>query len=92
MADKRKVEVFTAGCPVCDPTVKTVKDLACSSCNVHVHDLNKGCDTDECRVEAQKYGLKTVPAVVVNGKVVSCCDNKGPQEDELKAAGIGASI
>lgn len=92
MADKRKVEVFTAGCPVCEGAVKMVKDLACPSCDVHIHDLNKGCETDECRVEADKFGLQTVPAVVVNGKVVSCCDNKGLQEDELKAAGIGASI
>lgn len=92
MADKRKVEVFTAGCPVCDPAVKMVRELACPSCDIHVHDLNKGCETDECRVEAEKYGLKTVPAVMVNGKVISCCDNEGLQEDELRAAGIGASI
>ncbi len=93
MADqKRKVEVFTAGCPVCDPAVQMVKDLACSSCDVHVHDLNKGCETDECRIEAKKYGLKTVPAVVVNGKVCSCCDNEGPNKEDLKAAGVGIPL
>jgi len=90
--NKRKVEVFTAGCPVCDPAVKMVKELACPSCDVHIHDLNKGCETDECRVEAQKYGLKTVPAVVVDGKVASCCNNSGSNEEDLKAAGIGTPL
>lgn len=92
MADKRKVEVFTAGCPVCDPTVKMVQELACPSCDVHIHDLNKGCETDECRVEAQKYGIKTIPAVVVNGKVCSCCDNAGPNREDLRAAGVGTAL
>lgn len=92
MADKRKVEVFTAGCPVCDPTVQMVKNLACPGCDVHVHDLNKGCETDKCRVEAQKYGLKTVPAIVVDGKVASCCENPGANREDLKAAGIGTPL
>lgn len=92
MADKRKVEVFTAGCPVCDPAVKMVKELACPSCDVHVHDLNKGCETDECRMEAQKYGLKTIPAVVVDGKVCSCCENDGVNKEDLQGAGIGTPL
>jgi glutaredoxin len=92
MADKRKVEIFTAGCPVCDPTVKMVQELACPSCDVHVHDLNKGCETDECRIEAQKYGIKTVPAVVIDGKICSCCDNPGPNREDLQAAGIGIPL
>ena len=85
---KRKVEVFTAGCPVCDPAVKMVRELVCPSCDVNVHDLNKGCETDECRMEAQNYGIKTVPAVVVDGKVCSCCENSGVNIEDLKAAGI----
>jgi hypothetical protein len=28
---KRKIEVFTAGCPLCDETVKLVRELACPS-------------------------------------------------------------
>lgn len=91
MADKRKVEVFTAGCTVCDPTVKMVQELACLSCDIHIHDLNKGCETDECRVEAKKYGLRTVPAVVVGGNILSCCSNQGSNRDTLKEAGIGTA-
>ena len=35
--NKRKVEIFTAGCPVCEPVVAMVKELACDNCEVHVH-------------------------------------------------------
>ena len=28
-SQKRKIEVFTAGCPVCEPVVEMVKSLAC---------------------------------------------------------------
>lgn len=63
---KRIVEVFTAGCPVCEPTVKQVKALACDSCEVIIYDLNKGCDTNECRDKAEKYGITRLPAVAVD--------------------------
>lgn len=89
---KRKVEVFTAGCPVCEPAVRVVKELACPSCNVHVYDLNKGCGTDECRMEAKKYDFNTVPAIVVDGQVVACCERPGPNREDLKAAGIGVPL
>ncbi len=92
MADKRKVEVFTAGCPVCHPTVKMVKELACPSCDIHIHDLNKGCETDECRVKAKEYGITKVPTVVVDGKVCSCCENEAVNKDDLRAAGVGQPL
>lgn len=38
---KRLVEVFTAGCPLCDQTVKLVRELACSNCEVQVYDLKR---------------------------------------------------
>lgn len=86
---KRKVEVFTAGCPVCEPTVELVKNTACRSCEVIVYDLNKGCDTMECRDKAEKYGVTKLPAVAVNGKLLDCCKGGGISEDALKMAGIG---
>ena len=58
MSQKRRIEVFTAGCPVCEETVKQVQEAACSSCEVIVYDLNKGCETNECRDKAKEYGIK----------------------------------
>lgn len=84
---KRQIEVFVAGCPVCEPVVALVKEMACSDCEVTIHDLRaSGSD------QVPKYGLKTIPAVVVDGTLVSCCDTPGPTRQALAEAGIGQAI
>ena len=84
---KRRVEVFTAGCSICEPAVRAVRELACPDCEVTVH------DTREAGAEiAAGYGIKTLPTVVVDGRIVSCCDNRGPSLSELRAAGIGQPL
>jgi hypothetical protein len=84
---KRHGEVFTAGCPICDPAVSLVRDLACPDCEVTVHDLR------ESGVEqAAQYGIRAVPAVVVDGRLASCCENTGPRREDLEAAGIGQRL
>lgn len=87
---KRQIEVFTAGCPLCESTVQMVKDLACDNCDVTMYDLNKGCVTNECRTKATQYGIVRVPAVVVEGKLIDCCKNQVQVTREaLVAAGVG---
>lgn len=84
---KRQVEVLTAGCPICEPAVQMVNDLACPDREVTVH------DTREAGAEkAAAYEIKTLPTVVVDGRVVSCCDNRGPDRSELEAEGIGQAL
>ena len=85
MAALRKVEVFSAGCGVCEDVVKLVKSIACPSCDVSVLDMK-----DMAVVQrAKSLGIKRVPAVVVDGKVADCCSDTGPNEASLRAAGIG---
>ncbi|MBI4296237.1 MAG: thioredoxin family protein [Chloroflexi bacterium] len=87
---KRRVEVFTAGCPLCDEAVKAVRELACEKCDVVVYDLREGCETNECREKAARYGIYRVPAVVVDGKLVECCSSQTPVSREaLRQAGVG---
>lgn len=81
---KRQVEVFTAGCPVCEPTVQLVQEMACSNCEVTVYDLSK-----EGAEKIKEYRITTVPAVVVDGRLAACCQDSGPNEEQLRAAGIG---
>lgn len=83
--NKRIVEVFSAGCPACEPTVELVKNLACPSCDVQVLDMNK----PEVAAKWQEYGIKTVPAVVIDGKLASCCTSAGPNAEALRTAGLG---
>ncbi len=85
---KPLVEVFIAGCPLCDETVKLVRELACSNCEVRIYDLHQ-----ESAAEKEKrtqYGIYRVPAVVVNGRLAECCASQQPVSREmLVSAGIG---
>ena len=86
---KRTVEVFTSGCPICEPVVDLVKKTACPSCDLVIYDLNAGCATNEWRDKAKEYGITRVPAVVVDGKLLDCCKTGTVSEKELRAAGVG---
>ena len=39
MSTKRKIEIFSAGCPACEETIKLVNQVACPSCKVIVLDM-----------------------------------------------------
>ncbi len=86
---KRKVEVFTSGCYLCDETVKLVKDIACPNCDVTVYDMSDPCDSKECIEKSKMYGVKSVPTVVVDGKIVDCCARGKVSKESLVAAGVG---
>ena len=86
--NKRKVEVFSAACSVCDETVALVQSLACGSCDVIVHNMHQ----PEAAAKAKRYGVHSVPAVVVDGKLAECCSGGGPEEHALRAPGIGVQL
>ena len=88
MATKRKIEVFSAGCPVCQDTVTLVQQMACPSCDVSILDMN---DPNVAR-RAKGLGIRSVPAVVINGKLADCCQGRGPDEATLRTAGLGQPI
>jgi hypothetical protein len=89
---KRKVEVFTVGCPVCENAVKLVEELACKDCEVIVYNLNEPCESSECLEKIKTYKISRVPAVVVDGSLPECC-NIGPVTSEgLIKAGVGSSL
>lgn len=82
---KRIVEVFTAGCPCCEETVKMVQSIACESCDVQILDMR----TDRtAQAKAKDYGVKRVPAVAVNGKLAECCQ-AGVYSEVLRSLGVG---
>ena len=83
----RKVEVFTAGCSLCDDAVQLVQDLACSSCNVEVLDMKD----ESAQQKAKQYGVTRVPSVVVNGTLADCCQSGAVSADSLRALGVGSS-
>jgi glutaredoxin 3 len=77
----KKIEVFSAGCSVCEETIEMVKRLA-GKHEVVIHNMNKtGVAT-----KVKGYGVRSVPAVVIDGKLASCCAGRGPDENVLKSA------
>jgi len=57
------IEVFTAGCHLCENTVEMVKRIIGLQCTLRIYDLAKG----EGIEEARKYGVRAVPTIVGNG-------------------------
>lgn len=88
MNNKRKVEVFSAGCGVCDETIQLVEQIACESCEVEILDMQQ----ETVAERAKEYGIKAVPSVVVDGKIASCCANQGINEASLRADGLGVPL
>ncbi|MEW6008222.1 MAG: thioredoxin family protein [Candidatus Omnitrophota bacterium] len=62
---KRKIEVFTADCPLCKDTLRILRQEACSECEI----IERRCQGDECCEPALDYRIKAVPTVVVDGKI-----------------------
>ncbi len=85
MAALRKVEIFIAKCPVCRDAIALVNRIAGPSSHVTVLDMH---DPEVAR-RAKKLGVRSVPAVAIDGKLADCCAGRGPAEATLRAAGIG---
>ena len=88
MTAKRKIEVFSAACPACAETIELVNRVACSSCEVSILDMNRA----DVAQRTKSLGIRSVPAVVIDGKLADCCTGRGPQEATLRAAGLGQSV
>ena len=83
---KRIVEVFVAGCPCCDEAVNTVRSTTCENCDIQVLDMRSDV---AAQAKAKSYGIHRVPAVVVDGKLVECCQSGPVDVTALRAAGVG---
>ena len=80
MSLKRRVEVFSAGCAFCNEVVDAVRREADPACEVIVQ------STLDSRVlaRAEQLGIRSVPAVVIDGKLASCCTGRGVDLEVLK--------
>lgn len=85
MTTKRKVEIFSAGCPACQEAIDLVNRLACGSCEVSILDMN---DINVAK-RARDLEVRSIPAVAINGQLASCCSGTGVEEQALRDAGLG---
>jgi len=59
-----------------------VKKVAGAQHEVQVHDMQHG----ETAIRAKRLGVRSLPAVVINGKLAGCCAGRGPDEHILREA------
>ena len=88
MATKRTVEIFSAGCSACEETIAQVRQAACPSCDVTVLDMHN----PEVAHRAKSLGIRSLPAVVINGTLADCCSGRGVDVSTLRAAGLGQAL
>jgi glutaredoxin len=82
MNTRKKIEVFSAGCSTCKETIEIVKRIAGSSHEVVIHDIHQS----EVASKAKHYDVRSVPAIVVDGKLAGRCAGRGPDEHVLRSA------
>jgi glutaredoxin len=88
MATKRQIEVFSAGCAACTEVIEMVRRAACPSCEVTVRDMKD----ISVASRAKSLGIRSVPSVVIDGKLADCCSGRGVDERVLRAAGLGKAL
>jgi glutaredoxin 3 len=79
MARRRKIEVFTAGCPICTEAVELVKFLAGAAHDIEIRDTHD----PTVAVAAVGYGIRRLPAIVIDGQLADRCAGCGPDEETL---------
>lgn len=85
MSDKRIIEIFSAGCEVCNDAVSLVKEIDCTSCEITVLDMQN----KDVSKRAKSLGISTVPAIVIDGKLSDCCKGRCIDEAVIRAACAG---
>ncbi len=88
MATKRQIEIFSAGCPVCQETIDLVNEIACPSCEISILDMQDQAVAERART----LGIKSVPAIAIDGQLADCCAGRGVDKDTLRRSGIGQPL
>ncbi len=81
MTGNHAIEVFTAGCALCDDALETVKRIA-PTATITVHDMGQGAALKR----AEELGVRSVPAVAIDGALAACCSGRGVDEAVLATA------
>ncbi len=82
MPQRKKIEIFTAGCSTCSETVELVKRIAGAAHDIEIHDMHQ----PNIAARAKHHGIRSLPGVMVDGKLAGCCAGSGPEESVLRQA------
>lgn len=82
MTQKHKIEIFSAGCATCRETIEMVRKIAGADHEVQIHDMHQ----HDVASRAKQHGVRSLPAVMVDGKLSGCCAGRGPDEHVIREA------
>jgi len=82
MAQKHKIEIFSAECATCKETIDMVRKIAGPDHELQIHDMHQ----EGIATRAKEHGVRSLPAVVIDGKLAECCAGRGPDEHILRQA------
>lgn len=87
MTTKRKIEIFSAGCPACSETISLVDTIACPSCDITVPCST--CATQVLPDERRASEFVPSPPLPSTGSSRSAALVGGRNETTLRDAGLG---
>lgn len=67
----KTIEIFKDGSPQSDVLEAQVRELACPRCSILVYDSGSPDSKAQMQAKAAEYGIKSWPAVTLDGKAVS---------------------
>jgi glutaredoxin len=82
MAQKHRIEVFSAGCATCKETIEMVRKIAGADHEIQIHDMHQ----HDIASRAKQHGVRSLPGVVIDGKLAGCCAGRGPDEHVIREA------
>lgn len=77
---KHTIEVFAAGCSACQEVIDLVNRIATPGSAIKVLDMHDATIAQR----AKSLGIRSVPSVVIDGKLASCCASRGVDEASLR--------
>jgi glutaredoxin 3 len=77
----KRIEIYSAGCPLCEDVIALVNRIAEPSAQISVLDTRQ----QDIAARARALGIKSLPAVVIDGKPADCCAGRGVDEQVLRA-------
>ena len=85
MAQRRKIEIFSAGCPCCSEAVELVEFLAGTEHDIEIRDMRDPA----VAAAASGYGIHRLPAIVIDGCLADCYAARDLDEATLTQAIFG---
>jgi glutaredoxin 3 len=74
-----RIEIFSAGCPACTSAIDDIRRVIPATADIQVLDMRQ----EEVARRAAELGVRSVPAVAIDGTLASCCTGRGVDADVI---------